>query len=429
MSSVSARIVARPLVALAGMAAASGAAPASAGAAGPPAPSKDVGASNGRPSTGGVTYVEVPKVRRTTCVRRCGPAGQLKPGSIVRLRGTALRAVTRVTFHGQAGPSDDVTVGVRPRSDRRVGVRVPPTAVSGPVSASVARTGLRSALSVSLSIAGLAPASAPDGSPLTSVLRPVEPAGDPGAPRIETGLDRVKLYYGERGGVRFAYRVTGNEPVTVQVDLVSTQGGQVVQTWDAGAVPLGTAQTVVWRGKAAGVVVPDGRYAFRLTARSGGGAQARSSQAADSRDAFEFRRHIFPVRGRHDFGQAGARFGTGRAGHSHQGQDLFAACGTPLVAARGGVVKFRQYHAAAGHYLVIDGDGADLDYVYMHLQGPPPFGTGERVYTGQAIGAVGDSGNAAGCHLHFELWSAPGWYAGGRPFDPLPELKAWAATG
>jgi murein DD-endopeptidase MepM/ murein hydrolase activator NlpD len=38
---------------------------------------------------------------------------------------------------------------------------------------------------------------------------------------------------------------------------------------------------------------------------------------------------------------------------------------------------------------------------------------------------VGDSGNAQGCHLHFELWGAPGWYDGGDPFDPLPALQAW----
>ena len=92
-------------------------------------------------------------------------------------------------------------------------------------------------------------------------------------------------------------------------------------------------------------------------------------------------------------------------------------------------MKFRQYHAAAGHYLVIDGDESELAYAYMHLQAPSPVAAGRRVYTGQAIGAVGASGNAAGCHLHFELWSAPGWYDGGRPLDPLRELQAWAAAG
>ena len=106
---------------------------------------------------------------------------------------------------------------------------------------------------------------------------------------------------------------------------------------------------------------------------------------------------------------------------------MFARCGTPLVAARGGRVKFKQYHAAAGHYLVIDGAGTDADYVYMHLAEASPFSPGDRVYTGQRIGAVGDTGNARGCHLHFELWRGPGWYDGGKPFDPLPALRAWDA--
>ena len=44
----------------------------------------------------------------------------------------------------------------------------------------------------------------------------------------------------------------------------------------------------------------------------------------------------------------------------------------------------------------------------MHLAEPSPFQPGDRVYTGQRIGAVGDTGNARGCHLHFELWGAPG---------------------
>jgi murein DD-endopeptidase MepM/ murein hydrolase activator NlpD len=135
--------------------------------------------------------------------------------------------------------------------------------------------------------------------------------------------------------------------------------------------------------------------------------------------------HVFPVAGKHDFGGAGADFGSGRAGHSHQGHDVFARCGTPLLAARGGQVQARKYHAAAGHYVVIDADDSGTDYVYMHLAEPSPFTRGDTVATGQRIGSVGDSGNARGCHLHFELWSAPGYYEGGRPFDPLPALKAW----
>ena len=105
---------------------------------------------------------------------------------------------------------------------------------------------------------------------------------------------------------------------------------------------------------------------------------------------------------------------------------MFAECGTPMVAARGGKVKFKQYHAAAGNYVVIDGAGSDVG---LRLHAPrralARSQPGDRVYTGQRIGAVGETGNARGCHLHFELWGAPGWYDGGKPFDPLPSLQAW----
>ena len=168
-----------------------------------------------------------------------------------------------------------------------------------------------------------------------------------------------------------------------------------------------------------------------------GPVRLRTSEAVDSPPAslvilpplppevLASKSHVFPVQGAHDFGGAGAHFGSGRAGHSHQGHDVFAKCGTPLVAARGGKVQFEESHPAGGHYIVIDGDGTGVDYAYMHLVEPSPFDVGDKVQTGQRIGSVGDSGNAQGCHLHFEMWNAPGWYSGGRPFDPYRALKAW----
>ncbi len=65
------------------------------------------------------------------------------------------------------------------------------------------------------------------------------------------------------------------------------------------------------------------------------------------------------------------------------------------------------------------------DHAYMHMQQPATLAKGARVNTGDPIGLVGDTGAASGCHLHFEMWSAPGWYTGGAAVDPLPFLKAW----
>jgi murein DD-endopeptidase MepM/ murein hydrolase activator NlpD len=82
---------------------------------------------------------------------------------------------------------------------------------------------------------------------------------------------------------------------------------------------------------------------------------------------------------------------------------------------------------AGGNYLVIRGRDR-RDYVYMHMQQPSDLRPGDRVETGERIGRVGDTGNADGCHLHFELWTAPGWYAGGHPLDTARMLAAWDAA-
>jgi murein DD-endopeptidase MepM/ murein hydrolase activator NlpD len=91
-------------------------------------------------------------------------------------------------------------------------------------------------------------------------------------------------------------------------------------------------------------------------------------------------------------------------------------------------VQFRGFHSRSGNYVVIDGAGTGVDYVYAHLRDPGRFAVGRHVFTGQLIGFVGRTGDASACHLHFETWSPAGWYSGGAPFDPAPWLRAWDKT-
>lgn len=142
------------------------------------------------------------------------------------------------------------------------------------------------------------------------------------------------------------------------------------------------------------------------------------------RRGVSYRAHMFPVRGPHDYGGAGSRFGAPRSGHTHQGQDVSAASGTKLVAVHEGRVTTRQYQAGgAGYYVVIRGkDGSDS--VYMHLLRQARVGPGDRVLAGTVIGRVGSTGSSTGPHLHFELWTQH-WYAGGSAYDPLPKLQKW----
>ena len=134
--------------------------------------------------------------------------------------------------------------------------------------------------------------------------------------------------------------------------------------------------------------------------------------------------HIFPISGPHNYGGSQSVFGAPRSGHRHQGHDVFAKSGTPLVAVFHGKVAWKRYQSGgAGNYVVIHGDDG-RDYVYMHMLAPAIVSEGDRVAPGQQVGEVGCTGACSGPHLHFELWT-PHWYDGGRPYDPLPLLKRW----
>jgi murein DD-endopeptidase MepM/ murein hydrolase activator NlpD len=137
---------------------------------------------------------------------------------------------------------------------------------------------------------------------------------------------------------------------------------------------------------------------------------------------------VFPVAGPFDFGGEDARFGAGRVGHIHEGQDILAAGGVPVVAPYAGTISQTSYQASgAGEYVVLDAaDGRD--YFFAHCQrNSTAVAAGAAVTAGQVLCLVGATGTTSGAtHLHFEIWQV-GWRVpGGAPIDPLPELRAWA---
>jgi murein DD-endopeptidase MepM/ murein hydrolase activator NlpD len=148
------------------------------------------------------------------------------------------------------------------------------------------------------------------------------------------------------------------------------------------------------------------------------GAPATQARAAGGPGAGT----AFPVQGEWTWGD-----GFGARGGGHDGVDVMSACGTPLIAPEAGRVVFTGSHAAAGNYLVVRVASGE-DHVFMHLQAAPPHAKGAEIAAGARLGAVGDSGNASACHLHFEIWTAPGWYEGGAARDPKPDLERWAAS-
>lgn len=129
---------------------------------------------------------------------------------------------------------------------------------------------------------------------------------------------------------------------------------------------------------------------------------------------------VFPVRAPVTWGD-----GLG-AGRGHQGQDLMANCSKPIVAAKAGRVTTVDYQASgAGNYAVVRGTTSKFDYVYMHMLKKPSVKSGQRIKAGQLIGWVGSTGRSTACHLHFEMWTRPGWYKGGAVSNPTPYLRRW----
>jgi murein DD-endopeptidase MepM/ murein hydrolase activator NlpD len=133
--------------------------------------------------------------------------------------------------------------------------------------------------------------------------------------------------------------------------------------------------------------------------------------------------HVFPVQGPHGTRGAIGEFGAPRdGGRTHEGFDVVAACGTPLVAVRDGRVRATGYDPVLyGNYLLIHGEGEHRSYFYAHMRRPAGVHRGERVFAGERVGVVGKTGNArtVGCHLHFEI------HVNGTPVDPEPALRRW----
>ncbi len=258
--------------------------------------------------------------------------------------------------------------------------------------------------------------------------------------------------------IRVRLRQRGITRVRARVVVVRLPGSRPVARISLGWVKPGQRLTVAWP---AGVALRAGRYVVRLHAKDPRGHTLARSARHPGRARIIVHRApaaapvpavpavpapapvaafpapgpspggpgVFPVAGAFDFGGASGRFGAGRPGHIHQGQDIIAAAGLPVVAPYAGVVSSTSYQArGAGEYVVLDAiDGRD--YFFAHcVRGSTAVVEGAAVAAGQQLCLVGQTGDAEGPHLHFEIWNV-GWRVpGGYPIDPLPELRTWAGV-
>ncbi len=242
------------------------------------------------------------------------------------------------------------------------------------------------------------------------------PAAEAGAPHFHLigGSARPHHAYfaGEPVWIRFGF--TADRAVDVGVRIVERGSGRVARGFVLQGAKPGHHR-LLWAGRTrSGAEAPDGRYRVLI------GRRGHNLKRAAG---FAFHGHLFPVRGPHGVRGAIGRFGAPRSGgRTHEGFDVVAACGTPLLAARGGRVLRSGYDPVLyGNHVLIHGRGEHRSYFYAHMPRPSPLRRGGRVLTGQRVGSVGKTGNAItiGCHLHFEI------RVRGVPVDPQPSLRRW----
>lgn len=105
---------------------------------------------------------------------------------------------------------------------------------------------------------------------------------------------------------------------------------------------------------------------------------------------------------------------TARVGRTHQGIDIAAPLGSPVMATLEGEVTLAARVGTFGNLVVIE--KGPFSIYYAHLD-EIQVSIGEEVVRGQTIGTVGSTGRASGVHLHYEV------RYGGWPVDPQPYLS------
>ncbi|WP_233236530.1 M23 family metallopeptidase [Bordetella sp. LUAb4] len=113
-------------------------------------------------------------------------------------------------------------------------------------------------------------------------------------------------------------------------------------------------------------------------------------------------------------------WGAARSGdRRHEGIDIFAPRGTPVLASTEGIVTRIGTNNLGGNVVWVMGPGRIMHY-YAHLDAYADIHRGQLVHPGDVLGFVGNTGNARGTphHLHY------GIYGKGGALNPYPLLKA-----
>ncbi len=128
-------------------------------------------------------------------------------------------------------------------------------------------------------------------------------------------------------------------------------------------------------------------------------AQVKQALASDSRLKLWQNSFIEPVNGKKTGIFGSLRIMNGKPRNPHNGEDIGAPTGTPVVASNDGVVRLTVDHFFSGKGIFLD-HGLGLYSMYFHLS-EVLVRDGDLVKAGQLIGKVGNTGRVTGPHLHW----------------------------
>src|SRR3954452_16284250 len=256
---------------------------------------------------------------------------------------------------------------------------------------------------------------------------------------VAPNLPKIALRIDEPGANTVSARV---------VLLPLTETGSIVHL-DLGTVNVGQRVVATWPS---GTPLAPGRYRVRLHVRGLRGTVLARKASAPGLTTLTVRApapapaplpdaagHVFPVAGPHGYGDG---FGAARNGYSHQGQDITAAEGVPVVAPVAGSSSCTDDQAHAAGYYIVEKGSDGYDYFFAHCQkGSVVVAPAQAVLAGHPlrnVGMMGDAtpaqplcnvgmpGDSPGPHLLFEPWEG-GWRVDGssHPIAPLPLLQSW----
>ncbi len=203
--------------------------------------------------------------------------------------------------------------------------------------------------------------------------------------------------------------VTANDTLDTIAAKYKVDKADIVETNDLTDPNLVVGQVLVVPGaKGKPIPVPKpAKHAPVSHARTTGGGSSRPPTR------YTGGRFLFPVAG-------GGAYISQYFHYGHYAIDIAADYGTHVRAGGSGTVIWAGWKSNGGGYQVWIAHGSGLYTTYNHMSAVT-VGRGQHVGRGQQVGRVGQSGNATGPHLHFEVWRGPVW-DGGTRVNPLGYL-------